>query len=127
MCGLRRRNGSISAALFTKTIRETWFPLAKSAKFNVKISAVALCIVTGLMLAGCNSGSPSVSIIQSNDNATIAALNSALATAQATLTTVDTLTTQLAAAQIELGTDRAQLISQLNAVTPTPPAQVAPP
>jgi len=92
-----------------------------------KSSLITVCLFCTLtllstVLAGCSNGSSdALNVMQSNADGTIAALNSDLSTAQATLTAVGTLATQLALVQADKGTLQAsydQVVSQLNGATP---------
>jgi len=96
--------------------------MQKSTRFTACLLATLSVLST--LLAGCSNGSSdALNVMQSNADGTIAALNSDLSTAQATLTAVGTLATQLALVQADKGTLQAsydQAISQLNGSGLTP-------
>ena len=91
--------------------------LSKSTKYLSRKTIVSLSLL-GVLLVGCNTGSSdALSVMQSNADATIGALNSSLGTAQVTLTAMSTMATQLAQAQDAKNTLQAeydQVITQLN-------------
>jgi len=88
--------------------------MRKSSLFKVCLLCTLVLFPT--LVSGCSNGSSdALSVIQSNDNAQIAGLQSALATAQATITAVGTLAMQLTLAQENVSALQTQAsVSQLN-------------